>query len=342
MNRTILALMCVVLFIAGCAGNSGSPTTEQQPNLTVQPPAEPPAQPASPLQPPAPQPSRYSLIPANATKMTPEMDRLPPILHSDEWQEPVPLGAPINSAGPEDSPFIMPDGNTLYFFFTPDPSVPVEKQLLDGVTGIYVSTKQGSGWGEPQRVVLQDPGKLSLDGCEFVQGNIMWFCSAREGYSGIHWFTAEYKNGRWSDWKNADFTADYKVGELHITADGNQVYFHSDRAGGRGGLDIWVSDKVNGEWTEPRNVEAVNTLDNEGWPFVSQDGNELWFLRGYQGSPALFRSKKLNGTWAEPEMIISQFAGEPTLDDAGNLYFVHHYYWDAKMIEADIYVAYRK
>ncbi len=44
----------------------------------------------------------------------------------------------------------------------------------------------------------------------------------------------------------------------------------------------------------------------------------------------------------EPELIVSQFAGEPTLDDAGNLYFVHHYFEHGQMIEADIYVAYRK
>ena len=41
-------------------------------------------------------------------------------------------------------------------------------------------------------------------------------------------------------------------------------------------------------------------------------------------------------------LIVSQFAGEPTLDDAGNLYFVHHYFEHGQMIEADIYVAYKK
>ena len=35
-------------------------------------------------------------------------------------------------------------------------------------------------------------------------------------------------------------------------------------------------------------------------------------------------------------------ATEPTLDDAGNLYFVHHFYENGAMIEADIYVAVRR
>ncbi len=41
-------------------------------------------------------------------------------------------------------------------------------------------------------------------------------------------------------------------------------------------------------------------------------------------------------------MILSQFAGEPSLDAAGNLYSTHHYFQEGVMLEADIYVAYRK
>jgi hypothetical protein len=130
---------------------------------------------------------------------------------------------------------------------------------------------------------------------------------------------------------------------MHITADGNTLFFHSERAGGEGGLDIWSSQKINGDWQGPQNIVAVNTADNEGWPFISQDGTELWFTRTYMGSPAVYRSKSLNGAWKEPELIVSQFAGEPTLDSDGNLYFVHHFFNEAgDMVEADIYVAHRQ
>jgi hypothetical protein len=135
---------------------------------------------------------------------------------------------------------------------------------------------------------------------------------------------------------------DYQVGEMHITANGDELYFHSVRIGGKGQLDIWVTKKVNGEWQEPVNVEAINSAENEGWPFINQNGNELWFLRTYMGSPAIYRSIKVNSAWSTPELIVAQFAGEPTLDDTGNLYFVHHYYKNSKMIDADIYVAYKK
>jgi hypothetical protein len=132
------------------------------------------------------------------------------------------------------------------------------------------------------------------------------------------------------------------VGELHFTNNFTELYYHSSRAGGKGGTDIWYSQNINGKFQEPVNIEIVNSEVNEGYPYITPDGKELWFNRWYLGTPAVFQSKKIDGEWQEPELIISQFAGEPTLDDEGNIYFVHHFYEDGKMIEADIYVAYRK
>jgi len=80
---------------------------------------------------------------------------------------------------------------------------------------------------------------------------------------------------------------------------------------------------------------------------VTPDESELWYTSqsklGYTG-PAIFRSiKQANGSWGAPEEIISNFAGEPTMDSAGNVYFVHHFYpASGGMIEADIYVAYKQ
>ena len=100
---------------------------------------------------------------------------------------------------------------------------------------------------------------------------------------------------------------------------------------------------MNGEWQTPENVAAANTVEDEGWPHVTQDGRELWFTGTYLGSPAIYRSVEVNGTWVEPELIISQFADEPSVDGEGNIYFVHHFYTaDSRMIEADIYTAQRK
>lgn len=289
-----------------------------------------------------PQVCREEKIPDDIVKRGPETDHHPPILHSDEFEQPVPLPYPVNTAGAEDSPFILPDGNTLYFFFTPDVRVPPEKQVLDEVSGVWVTHKEDGVWSKPERVWLQEPGKLALDGAVAIQGDEMWFCSAREGYTGVNMFTARWDGERWTDWTYAgdQLMKEYEIGEVHIH--GDDLYFHSERAGGKGGTDIWMTTRSNGEWSEPVNIEAVNTGTNEALPFISSDGKELWFTRTHLGTPGIFRSFKVNGEWQAPEMILSQFAGEPTLDDAGNLYFVHHFFENDVMIEADIYVAYRR
>jgi hypothetical protein len=287
--------------------------------------------------------ARENKIPPDSVKVIPEMDHYPPQLHSDEWEAPVPMPGPINTSGAEDSPFITPDGNTFYFTFVPDVSVPPEKQLIDGVTGLYRSRLQDDGWSEPERVILNDD--LSLDGCECIQGNILWFCSVRKGnYREVDMYTAEFVEGKWVNWRNAGgrLNVEIGIGEMHITIDGSEIYFDAVRPGGKGGHDIWVIKKVNGEWQLPENVAAVNTEENEIRPFISQDGSEFWFSRRYMGSPAIFRSRNLGAEWGEAELIISQFAAEPSLDEQGNIYFAHHFFENSIMIEADIYVAHKK
>jgi hypothetical protein len=244
----------------------------------------------------------------------------------------------VNTVGAEDSPFITPDGTTLYFFFTPDVNVPYERQVQDGVSGIYVSHLEGGVWSRAERVSLQDPGRLAMDGCPFIMGERMWFCTAREGYDGLHWFTADQVSGAWSNWQVADFDPTYQVGELHISPDGAQLYFHSDRPGGAGGLDIWMSSWGDDGWGQPVNVAIVNSADDEGWPALNPQGDELWFTR----NDTIWRSQWVEGTWGVPEMILGPLAGEPTVDSQGNVYFVHHFFIDGQMIEADIYVVRRR
>jgi hypothetical protein len=316
MHKTLAIWLTVLVLVGGCNYE------------TAQPPS------------PTPAPDRESLIPESQTKMTPDSDIYPVRSETDEYEDPVPLPYPVNTAGAEDSAFMMPDGNKLYVWFTPNVSKPVEEQVADGVTGIYVFNKTEGGWSPAERIMLQDPGKLALDGCEFVLGDRMWFCTVREGYTGIHWFTAEFANGMWGNWQEADFNPDYEVGELHITADGQELYFHSSRDGGQGGYDIWVSKIVDGEWGAPQNVEIVNSPYTDGWPFVSPDGQELWFTRG-NGAPSLYRSRMVDGEWAEPKKMFSHFSGESSMDREGNIYFTHHFYKDDVMLEADIYVAYK-
>jgi hypothetical protein len=284
-------------------------------------------------------PSRESKIPGDAVKITPETDKHPPITVSPEYEHPVPLPYPINTRGAEDSAYMLPSGETLYFWFTPDIHGDVHAQAVDLVTGIYVTEKQGDQWSAPERVWLCEPGTPVLDGCAFIDDGKMWFCSVREGYTDLHWFIADYIDGEWTSWILSDFEPSYMVGELHIV--GDELFFHSSKPG-EGGYDIWLSERVGVEWGEPSSIYSVNSELSEGWPWVSPDGMEMWFTR-LEGAPNLYRTKRVSGEWTEPELMIKTFAGEPSLDSHGNVYFTHHYYDDeGNMLEADIYVAYKK
>ncbi len=293
--------------------------------------------------------ARLAAIPEGAVKVTPAQEQVPPVLHSSNWRQPQPLEGPVNSAGAEDSPFITPDGAEFYFFFTPDLDIPVEKQFYDLTTGIWACRRDpASGkWSDPGRVVLG--ARTSLDGCQVVDGDTFWFGSVRTGNVGdIDIYLASRRDGLWTDIRNAGrvLNRDYDIGEFHVADGGATIYFDSDRPGGQGSRDIWVTRRRGDGWTEPENLgPGINTADFEGQPFLTPDGKELWFTGldrdGYGGS-AVFRSLLgEDGAWGPAEVVVSGFAGEPCLDGQGNLYFVHHLWRGGKIVEADIYVAER-
>jgi hypothetical protein len=292
--------------------------------------------------------NRYAKIPGDAVKGTPATDPFPPFTVSSEWEAPMPMPGPVNTAGGEDSPFITPDGQEFYFFFTPDVRVPVEKQILDSVTGMWQSRLSGGQWAEPERVVLSDD--ISLDGCQIVFGDTMWFASVRTGnYGEIDWYIAVRRDGEWCDWRNAgrQVNETLKFGELHLSSDHQTMYFH--KQGQYGGLDIWKSGRTPTGWGTPENLGPfVNSSKDDGWPYLSSDGRELFFT-GWSDTimgPCIYRCQlDSTGNWGPAELIVARFAGEPTLDDAGNLYFTHHFYTggsNSTMLEADIYFCKRK
>ena len=285
---------------------------------------------------------RFDSIPAGAVKYTPDQDPNPPILHDPGYTQPMPLPGPINTAGAEDSPFIVPEGDVLYFFFSPAIAQSPEEELAGGVAGIYRSFLNLEGWSEPERLQLTRNGEQALDGCPFFQGEELWFCSARKDiFRGVDFWIAHVQDNGFDAPVNAGELLNkiYRIGEMRLSPDGKDLYFHSTDPGGLGGVDIWVTHREGDTWTFPQNVKDLNSAADEGWPFVSPSGLELWFTRTYQGSPAIFRSEWNGDSWSEPVLVVSQFAGEPTLDAAGNLYFVHHYLNDGEFAEADIYVS---
>jgi outer membrane protein OmpA-like peptidoglycan-associated protein len=69
-----------------------------------------------------------------------------------------------------------------------------------------------------------------------------------------------------------------------ITVDGSRLYFASDREGGFGNLDIYVSDFEDGEWLPPVNIgERINTKEHETINGISFDGTKILVYGGFAG-----------------------------------------------------------
>jgi len=113
-----------------------------------------------------------------------------------------------------------------------------------------------------------------------------------------------------------------------LSSDKNTLYFSSDRPGGYGGKDLYVSHRLsNGKWSEALNMgSSVNTTGDELAPFIHADNNTLYFtsdgLPGYGGSD-LFVMRRKNAPeshgdeWNAPENL-----GYPinTIENDGSLF----------------------
>lgn len=277
-----------------------------------------------------------------------QTDKNPPVLHSEDWETPQPLPAPIDAEGDELSPFITLAGDELYYFYTPDLSVSEAKQALDGISGTYYSKKVDGVWSEPQKLLLSTGD--TLDGCIYTDGQTLWFCSRRDGnYGDVDFYTAVWVDGAWRDIRNAgeQLNVTDDVGDMHLSADQNTMIFSAFRTGGFGLTDLWQTQRVGESWSEPENLgDAINGTDVETYPFLSEDGLELWFTSpsrsGYPGF-AIFRSIWQDGAWGEPQEIISNDVSEVSIDRTGNLYFAHLFFDnDGKILGSKIYVAQKK
>lgn len=116
--------------------------------------------------------------------------------------------------------------------------------------------------------------------------------------------------GNWSKPEVAPFAGMYTDLEPAFSADGNRIYFASNRpiSGNKiKDFDIWYIDKENGTWTgTPINVGApINTAANEFYPSVSKTGN-LYFTGSYKtgvGKEDIFMAQWSNGKYETPIVL---------------------------------------
>lgn len=125
----------------------------------------------------------------------------------------------------------------------------------------------------------------------------------REGVLKLEIFHAEKDQNGWQVTGPVSFSSqEYSNAHPTLTADGNTMYFSSDRPGSIGTGDIYVVQRdENGEWGEPENLgPEINTEGEEAFPFIHPDGTLYFASNGHIGLGGfdIFKAKKQSdGSW---------------------------------------------
>ncbi len=129
-------------------------------------------------------------------------------------------------------------------------------------------------------------------------------CKANKNANyGCQIYTANRTGETWSEAEPL-MLADDSIVVAHpaITPDELTLYFVSDMPGGVGGKDLWrvTRENTGGDWSKPENMEALNTVDDEMFPFVHHDGS-LYFASngriGIGGLDIYKANEREDGTW---------------------------------------------
>lgn len=207
-----------------------------------------------------------------------------------EWLSPVNLGAPVNTASNDFGPALSRD--RLSLFFNSD------RQGGMGGQDIWVSQRasEEDAWGEP--VNLGPPVNTAFG--ETVpsfsrDGHSMFFNSNRPGGSGDSdiWIAQRVHTGddfAWDDPVNAGpgiNSASFDAGASYLEnedAGTPLLYFQSDRPGGLGSNDIYVSTQAaDGSWEPATHVAELSSPQSDQRPNVRFDGLEIFLFSSRPG-----------------------------------------------------------
>lgn len=219
---------------------------------------------------------------------------------SARWLEAKNLGPVINSSGDEWYPVLARDGSFMIFVRDSDGA--------QNTGDLYIARFVDGEWQPPQNMGpnvntsgFESAPYLSADDRTLYFTTTssagafdfdLWYCPLDDGVPG--------PRVRMPSPINTGSTDCCPV----LSPDGNTLYMCSDRPGGFGSLDVWVSRRVGGVWQQAVNLgEAVNTgfIDSPRW--LSDDGTTLIIdsnRTGRIGSVDLWSVTKSGGDWLVP------------------------------------------
>jgi len=179
----------------------------------------------------------------------------------------------LESAGDDIDGSPTPDGKGILFYSNREGGL--------GGYDLYLSPIEGETVGAPQNL----GAPLNTEFEEFdpnlsPDSNTLFFTSNRHsGKDGEHdIYTAVRTGDRWSAPQRLSFNTGFNEWEPALAPDGKTLYFTSDRPGGLGGFDVWMSRFMNGRWQSAVNLGvSVNSPRNEFDPAPTPDGATLYF-----------------------------------------------------------------
>lgn len=228
--------------------------------------------------------------------------------------------------------YVSPDDQWCFF---------IRKQPIKDMNKVYTSDKEKEVFmlskrtksgefnaGEP----MMPPFNTTDDnqgGCSISIDNKHLYLAMMKNEGGaqpnVDIYVSDNDNENWSEpRKISPFVNDPKYWDSQptIASDGLTLYFASDRPGGYGGVDLYVTkkDPKTGVWSVPKNLgPKINTKGHEKTPFIHSDSETLYFCSdghyGFGGLDIFYVRKDDKGEWMDPENIGSPING-PT-DDAG-------------------------
>ncbi len=227
------------------------------------------------------------------------------------------LGNAINTAVPEYFPSLTISGDEIVFtrlvnnrqedFYT--------SKKIDGAwqTAVPLPGNINTANNEGASVISQDGDWLIFTGCNFSTGlgSCDLYISFKEGNIWSQPFNLG-PNVNTEFWESAP----------SLSPDKRYLYFSSNRPGGFGGSDIYVSIFDGKEFSKAVNLgPVINTPGNESCPFIHADNSTLYFTSnghlGYGGDD-IFLSRRIGqNQWAKPENL-----GYPinTIENEGSLF----------------------
>jgi len=248
------------------------------------------------------------------------------------------VGPVVNGTFPDYTPVITADESVMIFTSRREGNVGnksagyLDQEEEFPMEDIYQSTKTNDKWSEP--INLGAPVNTADHDAAIAlspDGNQMFiYKDSQEGDI----YVSNKKGLSWTEPKSLGpkiNLAKFSEQSCSITSDGKTLYFSSNRPGGYGGLDIWKSQLIKGEWSEPLNMgPKINTKEDEDSPFIHPDGVTLYYStkgKKTMGGYDIVRTTLEKSGWSEPENL-----GYPINSVQNDIYFVlsadnqHGYY----------------